>query len=102
MLIHKPVIGIHGLKFILAVSCLLAGSVTAQSALAFSPENDLMQLKGYSPEVIQLTGLQRNRQEWKEAPAPKLSPTERFFHNIYYGDWTGDIDQFGSSVLREK
>ena len=69
---------------------------------AYAPENDLMKIKGYSPEVIQLTETQRSRQEWKEASAPKLGPVERFFHNIYYGEWTGDIDQFGSGVLRDK
>lgn len=84
------------------VAGMLAGMVTGGQALAFSPEGDLMKIKGFSPEVIQLTDSQRSRQEWKESSAPKLSPTERFFHNIYYGDWTGDIDQFGSSVIREK
>jgi len=79
----------------------LAGILSGQ-ALAYSPENDLMKIKGYSPEVIQLTETQRSRQEWKEASAPKLGPVERFFHNIYYGDWTGDIDQFGSGIIREK
>jgi hypothetical protein len=80
----------------------LAGLALVGQAMAYTPENDLMKIKGYSPEVIQLTETQRSRQEWKEASAPKLGPVERFIHNIYYGDWTGDIDQFGSSVIREK
>jgi|GEM_PF-1888418 len=93
----------------LGVSILGAGLVSilswvalANPVFAYAPENDLMKIKGYSPEVIQLTETQRSRQEWKEASAPKLGPVERFFHNIYYGEWTGDIDQFGSGVLRDK
>ncbi len=80
----------------------LAGIALGGQALAYSPENDLMKIKGFSPEVINLTETQRSRQEWKEASAPRLGPVERFFHNIYYGDWTGDIDQFGSAILRDK
>lgn len=81
---------------------LVAGMMLGAQAWAYSPENDLMKIKGFSPEVIQLTETQRSRQEWKEASAPKLGPVERFIHNVYYGDWTGDIDQFGSGILRDK
>jgi hypothetical protein len=88
-------------------AALLVGLVSgivmdAGQALAYAPEGDLMKVKGFSPEVIQLTETQRSRQEWKTASAPKMSPTERFIHNIYYGDWTGDIDEFGSGIIREK
>jgi hypothetical protein len=71
------------------------------SAWAFAPEGDLMKIKGYSPEVIQATDTQRSRQEWREPSAPKLTPMERFFHNVYNGNWTNDIDEFGSTVLRD-
>lgn len=72
-----------------------------QSAFAFAPEGDLMKIKGFSPEVIQVTSQQRSRQEWREPAIPKQRPMERFFHNVYYGEWTGGIDEFGSQVIRE-
>jgi hypothetical protein len=73
----------------------------SSSAFAYTPENDLMKIKGYSPEVIQTANQQRNRQEWKEASVQSKSTTEKFFHNIYYGNWTGSIDDFGSEIIRE-
>lgn len=75
-------------------------AVMAGLAHAYLPEGDLLKIKGYSPEVIQAAAKQRSRQEWKEPSAPKQSPTEKFFHNIYYGNWTGGIDDFGSQVIR--
>lgn len=81
---------------------LTAGLMTlAGQALAYAPEGDLMKIKGYSPEVIQTANLQRSRQEWKEPSAPTKSTKEKFFHNIYYGDWMGPIDDFGAEVLRK-
>lgn len=81
---------------------LTAGMMSlAGQALAYAPEGDLMKIKGYSPEVIQTANLQRSRQEWKEPAAPSKSTKERFFHNIYYGDWVGPIDDFGAEVLRK-
>jgi hypothetical protein len=73
----------------------------AASAWAYAPESDLLKIKGYSPEVIQTADTQRSRQEWREPSAPKLSPVARFFHNIYNGNWTGDVDEFGSTVIRD-
>ncbi len=72
------------------------------AAFAFAPEPDLMKIKGYSPEIINTMQTQRSRQEWRQPPAPVLSPVERFFHNIYYNEWTGSIDEFGSQVIRSK
>ena len=83
------------------IGALMLGMMSANAALAYSPEGDLMEVKGYSPEVIELANRQRSRQEWRQAPAPKHSPVEKFFHNIYYGDWTGNVDGFGERVLRE-
>ena len=80
---------------------LLFATFSVLPAHAYAPEGELLKIKGYSPEVIQTASVQRNRQEWKEPSAPKMSPTEKFFHNIYYGDWMGPVDQFGSSVIRE-
>lgn len=79
---------------------LLFASLLQQPALAYSPEGDLMKVKGYSPELIQMTDTQRSRQEWKQAAMPTKTPVEHFFHNIYYGEWTGGVDDFGSQVLR--
>lgn len=80
---------------------ILFSSLAVSPALAYAPEGDLLKIKGYSPEVIETANSQRSRQEWKQPSAPKQTPKEKFFHNIYYGDWTGSIDEFGSQVLRE-
>jgi hypothetical protein len=70
-------------------------------ALAYAPENDLMKVKGFSPEMIEITNGQRSRQEWKQAAPPRKSPAERFIHNVYYGEWINSIDEFGSNVMRD-
>ncbi len=85
----------------MGVAVFLAGTLLAGHALAYAPESDLLKIKGYSPETVDIAATQRNRQEWREPPAPKLTPVGRFFHNIYYGNWTGSMDEFGSSVIRE-
>ncbi len=79
----------------------ILSSLNVSPALAYAPEGDLLKIKGYSPEVIETANSQRSRQEWKEPSAPKQTPMERFFHNVYYGDWTGSVDEFGSQILRE-
>lgn len=92
-----------GIKNVLGATILLLGGLfilSGNQALAYAPEGDLLKIKGYSPEVIEISNAQRSRQEWKEPSPPKQSPTERFFHNIYYGDWTGPVDSFGSGVMR--
>ena len=71
-------------------------------AFAYAPEGDLMKIKGYSPEIIDVTDTQRSRQEWREPPAPEHPPLEKFFHNIYYNEWTGSVDEFGSGIIRSK
>lgn len=83
----------------LALGVAVAALWTAQ-ALAYAPENDLMKIKGYSPETIQAMDTQRSRQEWREPVAPKRGPVQKFFHNVYYGNWIGDVDEFGSQVIR--
>lgn len=88
--------------FAIAAGVILLGScLTGNQALAYAPEGDLMKIKGYSPEVIDTANSQRSRQEWREPSAPKQTPMEKFFHNIYYGNWTGGVDDFGSQVIRE-
>lgn len=76
-------------------------AMSGVQAFAYAPEGDLLKVKGYSPEVIQLTESQRSRQEWREASPPSQTPMERFFHNVYYGDWTGSVDPFGSQIIRD-
>jgi hypothetical protein len=78
------------------------GGLQGQTAQAYAPEGDLMRIKGYSPEVIEATDSQRSRQEWRQPSAPRMAPIEKFFHNIYYGDWTGGVDDFGSQVIRDR
>lgn len=87
--------------FGIAAGTVLMISSLAGQALAYAPEGELMKIKGYSPEVIETANSQRSRQEWKEPAGPKQTPRERFFHNIYYGNWTGSVDEFGSQVIRE-
>lgn len=79
----------------------LAMAGAASVAHAYAPEGDLMKIKGYSPEVIEVTDIQRSRQEWRQPAAPKRTPVEKFFHNIYYGDWMGGVDAFGNGVIRD-
>jgi hypothetical protein len=81
------------------VAMILMG-ISQPAAHAFAPEPDLMKIKGYSPEVVHTTEIQRSRQEWRNPPAPRLTPFERFLSNIYYNDWTGSLDEFGSQVIR--
>ena len=95
MLINKMAFGIA-----FSMGILLSGML-ANQAFAYAPEGDLMKVKGYSPELIELTSGQRSRQEWKQAAPPRKSTTERFFHNIYYGEWMGSVDEFGAQVLRD-
>ena len=85
------------LSVILATGTMLM----AGSAFAYAPEGDLMKIKGYSPEVIQTASQQRSRQEWKEPSVQTKTTVEKFFHNIYYGDWVGPVDDFGSEVIRK-
>jgi hypothetical protein len=77
------------------------GAWGGSTARAFAPEEDLMKVKGYSPEVIRVTDVQRSRQEWRTPVEPTQTPVERFFHNIYYGEWTEGIDTFGEQIIRD-
>lgn len=85
-----------------ALAALGLFSMSFQAAQAYAPEGDLLKIKGYSPEVIEATDNQRSRQEWRQPAAPKLKPLEKFFHNVYYGDWTGGVDDFGSQIIRDR
>lgn len=74
---------------------------SGRNALAFAPDGELMKVKGYSPEVIKVADQQRSRQEWKEPALLRQKPMEKFFHNIYYGEWTNGMDDFGAQVIRD-
>ncbi|MBX2861024.1 MAG: hypothetical protein KTR14_07305 [Vampirovibrio sp.] len=93
------------MKTKLAYSALLGiflGAIAFMPAsFAYAPEPDVMEIKGYSPEIINTTQVQRNRQEWRKPPAPPMTPREQFFHNIYYNNWIGGVDPFGSQVIRQ-
>lgn len=70
-------------------------------SLAYTPENTLLKVKGYSPEVVDSANQQRSRQEWKSPSVPQRTVKEKLLHNFYYGDWTDGIDDFGAQVIRE-
>jgi hypothetical protein len=86
---------------VLAIMVGLMGA-TALPALAFEPDRDLLSIKGYSPENIDLIDVQRSRQEWKEPAPPLRTPAQQFWHNVWNNDWTGSVDTFGRSVIREQ
>lgn len=77
-------------------------AMVQKPAFALAPDMDLMRIKGYSPEVIHTVEVQRNRQEWRVPMTPRHSPLERILYNIYYNDWTGSMDEFGSYVIRNR
>lgn len=87
-----------GSKLFVAANAMM---LLVNPCLAYAPDGDLMKIKGYSPEVIQTANQQRSRQEWKEPSVQTKSTTEQFFHNIYYGNWMGPLDDFGSEVIRK-
>jgi hypothetical protein len=88
------------LKSALFMLALGMGLLFSAKSFAFAPDSELMKIKGYSPEVIRLADQQRSRQEWREPSTVRQSPVERFFHNVYYGEWTDGVDDFGAQVLR--
>ena len=88
-------------KAVLLTVSIGMGLLFSSKCFAFAPDSDLMKIKGYSPEVIQVADQQRSRQEWREPSTLRQSPVERFFHNVYYGEWTEGVDDFGSQVLRK-
>ncbi|MGE0201074.1 MAG: hypothetical protein AB7P76_08910 [Candidatus Melainabacteria bacterium] len=87
---------------LLSIAAIAAAACTGMAAWAYAPEEDLMQIKGYSPEVVELANTQRSRQEWRKPAPPPEKPLEKFFHNIYYNNWTGSFDDFGSEIIRNR
>ncbi|MEM0951994.1 MAG: hypothetical protein AAGI66_07620 [Cyanobacteria bacterium P01_H01_bin.74] len=72
-----------------------------QLAHAYNPDANLLQVKGYSPEVVEITNQQRSKQEWKAPAIRRRSPKETLLHNIYKGNWTEGYDGFGAYVIRD-
>jgi hypothetical protein len=67
---------------------------------AVTPEVETMELKGYSPDTIDLVMHARSQAEWRGIPAPRRSPVEMVLYNLIHNDWTGTLDQPGYSVIR--
>jgi uncharacterized protein YqiB (DUF1249 family) len=70
--------------------------------LTYQPDPEFLQIKGYSPELIDVTHVQRYRQEWRYPPPPERTPSEQVLRNIYINDWLGNADPFGSYRIRER
>jgi len=84
-----------------AMAAFLLISFAAPMAHAYTPEGDLMKIKGYSPELVETTNVQRSRQEWRTPSVPKRSPFQQLLHNIWSGNWSDDLDPPGFSVIRD-
>lgn len=86
------------------LALILVGGAMASGNIAFgfAPEPELLKIKGFSPEIISVTETQRSRQEWRVPAPPRMSPMERFFSNIYYNDWIGNVDSFGDYIIRNR
>lgn len=85
----------------LLLTALLLGN-SLLTAYAYRPEPEFLQIKGYSPETVDVTVVQSYRQEWRYPPPPKRTPTEQFWRNVFINDPLGNIDPFGSYKIREK
>ncbi len=91
------------LALLLAVLLFCALIATMNSvAGAYAPEADFLQIKGYSPEIIDSIVTQRYRQEWRYPPPPKRRPKDQILRNIFINDPLGNIDPFGSYKIRER
>ena len=67
-----------------------------------APDTDWMLRKGYSSELITTTNTQRYRQEWRLPPAPLRTPKQQIWRNVVINDPLGNVDPFGSYLIREK
>ncbi len=66
------------------VALVLAFSQLApMKASAFTPDVEILSLKGYSPETIETTMVARSRAEWRGTAPTKRSPVQRFLYNPY-------------------
>jgi hypothetical protein len=72
----------------------------ANFAQAFSPEIETLDLKGYSPETIEIVMANRSRNEWRGMATRKRTPSEKFWYNFIHGEWVGDLDEPGYQIIR--
>ena len=83
------------------LSLILAfGQVAPITASAFTPEVEIMTLKGYSPETIETTMVARSRAEWRGTAPTKRTPVERFLYNLIHSNFVDPIDETGYSQIR--
>jgi hypothetical protein len=83
------------------VALVLAFSQLApMKASAFTPDVEILSLKGYSPETIETTMVARSRAEWRGTAPTKRSPVQRFLYNVIHGNLTDSIDETGYSIIR--
>ena len=88
-------------RVLISLGCIIS-VLSAAGAHAFAPTTDLLKIKGYSPQTVDVIYTQTKRMEWKNPPAPTMTPEERFYHNVIINDWTGNFDAFGSRIIRER
>jgi hypothetical protein len=80
---------------------LLASAPACLAEEGLHPDAELLQVKGYSTEVITHTGRQSLRQEWKPQVIPYRTKWAQFKRNLWRNDWTGALDEFGSPSLSD-
>ena len=71
-------------------------------ATGMAPDTDWMLRKGYSHELVTVTDTQRHRQEWRLPPAPLRTPKQQIWRNVVINDPLGNVDPFGSYLIRER
>lgn len=87
---------------LLALGALLSPRANAANPSGMAPEKDWMLLKGYSHELVTVTDTQRHRQEWRLPPAPLRTPKQQIWRNVVINDPLGNVDPFGSYLIRER
>ncbi|XVJ51179.1 MAG: hypothetical protein HEQ32_03470 [Vampirovibrio sp.] len=88
-------------KFVaLCLMILSLGGMAPLSALAFTPDVEILQLKGYSPDTIEHIMAARSRAEWRGMAPPKRSPVQKFFYNIIHNNAIDSIDEPGQQIIR--
>jgi hypothetical protein len=83
------------LTLVLALS-----SFAPMTASAFTPDVEILTLKGYSPETIETTMVARSRAEWRGTAPTKRSPVQRFLYNVIHGNIIDSMDETGYSIIR--
>lgn len=90
-------------QFSLAVLSLALGlslGAATLGAQAFVPEVETLNLKGFSPDTIEITMAARSRAEWRGMAARKRSPGQTLLYNILHGNPIDEIDPPGHHIIR--